>query len=54
MEDNFSKNGGGGWVGGDGSGSNASGGEQQMKLHSLARSSPSAVWPVPGGCGPLD
>ena len=34
------------WMGrGDGSGSNASDAEQQMKPHSLAHCSPPAVWP---------
>ena len=34
-----------GWGGGDGSGSSASDGERQMKLHLLAHHSPPAVWP---------
>ena len=34
-----------GWRRGDGSGSDASDGGQQMKLHSLAHRSPPAVWP---------
>ena len=41
MEDNFSADG----AGEDGSGGNASDGEQEMKLRSLARHSPSAVQP---------
>ena len=31
--------------GGDGLGGNVSNGDRQMKLHSLARLSPPAVWP---------
>ena len=42
MEDSFSTDG-EGW--GDGSGGNASDGERQMKLRSLTRRSPPAVWP---------
>ena len=41
VEDNFSMDG----VGRDGSGGNASDGERQMKLCSLTRHSPPAVWP---------
>ena len=44
MEDSVSMDGGGGM--GDGSGSNVSDGEQQMKLHSRAGHSPPAVRPV--------
>ena len=51
MEDKFSTDGAGGGEGGsggnvsDGSGGPVSDGERQMKLHSLTRCSPPAVWP---------
>ena len=66
VEDNFSTDG-GGWGGGDDSGSNASDGErwggQQMKLHSLTthlllcgpvpNRPQTGTGPRPGGWGPL-
>ena len=51
VEGNFSTDGDGEE---DGSGSNASDGERQMKIRWLACRSPPAVWPrVGGGWGPL-